>query len=146
METKRILVLVNGKSVDDEVVKLACNLAKKSKAKVDVVNIIEVERSLPLDTPVDSEAEKAEEILSHAEDVAREINCDVETDLIQAREAGPAIVDTATERKADLIVMGTGYKKHLGVFDLGRTISHILKEAPCQILLYRGSFSKDNSK
>lgn len=146
METKRILVLVNGKSVDDEVVKLACNLAKKSKAKVDVVNIIEVERSLPLDTPVDSEAEKAEEILSHAEDVAREINCDVETDLIQAREAGPAIVDTATERKADLIVMGTGYKKHLGVFDLGKTISHIFKEAPCQILLYRGSFSKDNSK
>ncbi len=146
METKKILVPVNGKSVDDEVVKLACNLAKKSKAKVDVVNIIEVERSLSLDTPVDSEADKAEGILGHAEDVAHETNYEVETDLIQAREAGPAIVDTAKERKTDLIVMGTGYKKHLGVFALGKTISHILKEAPCQILLYRGFLSKDNSK
>jgi len=146
MDIKRILVPVSGGRADEEAVKLACNLAKKPKAKVDVIHIIEVERSLSLDEPVASEAEKAEEILSHAEEIATETNYEVETDLIQAREAGQAIIDTATERKTDLIVMGTGYKKHLGVFDLGKTISHIFKEAPCQILLYRGSFSKDNSK
>ena len=146
MDVKRILVPISGGRADEEAVKLDCKLAKNPKVKIDVIHIIEVERSLPLDEPVASEAEKSEEILSHAEDVAHETNCEVETDLIQAREAGPAIVDTATEKKADLIVMGTGYKKHLGVFDLGKTISHILKEAPCQILLYRESFSKDNSK
>jgi len=118
--------------------KLACVLAKKQKAKIYVVYVIEVERSLPLDALVDSAAEKAEQVLTHAEDVAAEEDCDIETDLLQAREAGLGIVDEAMEREADLIVMGVGYKKPLGIFDLGETISHVLKESPCRVLLYRG--------
>ena len=137
METKKILVPISGNGADKEAIRLACTLAKKPKAKVYVVYIIEVERSLPLDAQVDSEVEKSEEILTHAEDIAADIGYDIGTDLLQAREAGPGIVNEAMEREVDLIIMGVGYKMHFGEFDLGKAIPYVLKEAPCQVLLFR---------
>lgn len=141
MKIKKILVAIGGTGADDEAIELACKLAEKAKAKVRVLYIIEVERSLPLDAWVDSEAEKAEKILTHAEEVAGNIGYDIGTILLQAREAGPGIIAEAMEGEADLIVMGVGYKKHLGEFDLGQTIPYVLKEAPCQVLLYREPIS-----
>ena len=128
---------MRGSTADEEAVKLACELAKKSKAEVYVVYIIEMNRSLPLDAVIESDVTKAENILTRAEDIASENDYELETDLIQAREAGPAIVDEARERKIDLILMGLNYKKRFGAFDLGRAIPHVLEEAPCHVLLLR---------
>ena len=141
MELNRILVAASGNGADEEAVKLACNLAKKSKAKIYVVYVIEVKRSLPLDAVIESEIERAEEVLTRAEDIAAERDYEVETDLIQAREAGSAIVDEAMERDVDLILMGMTYKKRFGTFSLGSAIPHVLKEAPCRVLLCREPIS-----
>ncbi len=137
MKLERILVAVNGKDADVEAVKLGCDLAKKSKAKVHVVYVIEVKRSLPLDAVIEPEIERAEKVLASAEDIASERDYEVETDLIQAREVGPAIVDEAMEKDADLILMGVTYKKRFGTFSLGRVIPYVLEEAPCRVLLCR---------
>jgi nucleotide-binding universal stress UspA family protein len=137
MKLHKILVAMRGSAADEEAVKLACELAKKSKAEIYVVYIIEMNRSLPLDAVIESDVTKAENILTRAEDIASENDCELETDLIQAREAGPAIVDEARERKIDLILMGLNYKKRFGAFDLGRAIPHVLEEAPCHVLLLR---------
>ena len=133
---KKILVPTDG-SGDDTLIKLACSLAKGSKAKVYVVYIIKVERNLPLDSQIDSETEKAEEILSRDVDIAEEAGYEVETDLLQARDAGPNIVAEAVERGVDLIIMSTSYEKPRGVVDIGKAVQHVLKEAPCPVLLYR---------
>jgi nucleotide-binding universal stress UspA family protein len=137
VKLERILVAVNGKDADVEAVKLACDLAKKSKAKVHVIYVIEVNRSLPLDAVIEFEIGEAEKVLTRAEDIASERDYEVETDLIQAREVGPAIVDEAMEKDADLILMGVTYKKRFGVFGLGRVIPYVLEEAPCRVLLCR---------
>jgi nucleotide-binding universal stress UspA family protein len=137
MKLERILVATNGKDADVEAVKLGCDLAKKSKAKVHVVYVIEVKRSLPLDAVIESEIEKAEKVLTRAEEISADRDCEVETDLIQAREVGPAIVDEAMEKGVDLIVMGLTYKKRFGTFDLGRVIPYVLEEAPCRVMLCR---------
>ena len=141
MKLERILVAVNGKDADVEAVKLGCDLAKKSKAKVYVVYVIEVKRSLPLDAVIEPEVEKAEKALTRAEEIASDRDYEVETDLIQAREVGPAIVDEAMEREVDLILMGVTYKKRFGVFSLGRVIPYVLEEAPCRVLLCREPIS-----
>jgi len=141
MRLERILVAASGKDADVEAVKLACDLAKKSKAEVYVLYVIEVKRSLPLDAVIDSEIEKAEKVLTSAEDIAADREYEVETDLIQAREVGPAIVDEAMERKVDLVLMGVTYKKRFGVFDLGRVIPYVLEEAPCRVILCREPMS-----
>jgi len=136
-EMKRILVPISGNSTDEEVITLACSLAKKPKAEVYVVYVIEVERGLSLDVRVESKTGKAEEALSRAEDIAMEQGCDIETDLLQAREAGPGIVDEAVDTGADLIIMATSYKRHTRAFDLDMTVPYVLREAPCRVLLYR---------
>jgi nucleotide-binding universal stress UspA family protein len=141
MRLEGILVTVNGKDADVEAVKLACDLAKKSKAKVHVVYVIEVKRSLPLDAVIESEVAKAEKALTRAEEIAADRDYEVETDLIQAREVGPAIVDEAMEREVDLILMGVTYKKSFGVFSLGRVIPYVLEGAPCRVLLCREPMS-----
>jgi len=142
MKPSRILVATNGHSSDEEAIRLACDIARKSKAEVYVVYIIEVNRNLPLDAVVESDIEKAEEILTRAEDIAAESEYEIETDLVQARDAGAAIVDEARERNVDVILMGLNYKKRFGVFNLGQAIPHVLEEAPCRVLLYRDFKSK----
>ena len=141
MKIKKILVPICGNDVDDEAIKLACDLAKKNKSEVYVVYIIEVPRTLPLDAQIDSEMQKAEELLTQAEDIAADQDYEVETDLLQAREAGPGIVDEAVERQIELIVMGIPHKKRLGLFNLGNASRYALRESPCAVLLYREAIS-----
>ena len=136
MEFTKILVPVSGTEVDGEAMRLACRLAKKNKAKIWVVCVVEVKRSLPLDAEIESEIKKAENILDHMESVAEEQDYEVETDLLQAREAAPSIVDEAVERGVDLILMGVTYKKHFGQFSLGNVVPYVLKNAPCHVILY----------
>ena len=136
MEFNKILVPVTGTQVDDEAMRLACRLAKKNKGKVWAVYVITVKRSLPLDAEIKPEIGKAEDILDHIASVAEEEDYEVETDLLQAREAGPTIVDEAVEREVDLILIGLSYKRRFGQFSLGSVVPYVLQNAPCQVILY----------
>ncbi|MBA7567077.1 MAG: universal stress protein [Dehalococcoidia bacterium] len=136
MEFSKILVPVTGTTADDEVIKLACQLAKKSKAKIWTVYVLTVKRTLPLDVEITPDVKKAEEVLDHITIVAEDEGYEVETDLLQAREAGPTIVDEAVEREADLILMGVVYKRIFGQFSLGSVVPYVLQNAPCEVILY----------
>jgi len=136
MKFKKILVPVTGTAIDNEAMRLACQLGKKDKAKIWAVCVITIKRSLPLEAEIEAEIRKAEEILDHVERVAEEEDYDAETDVLQAREAGPAIVDEAVERRVDLILMGVPYKRRFGQFSLGTVVPYVLTNAPCRIILY----------
>ena len=136
MEFHKILVPVIGTEADEEAIRLAGRLAKKNKCKIYAVYVITVKRSLPLDAEIESEIRKAEGILDHVGSIAEEQDYEVETDLLQAREAGPTIIDEAVERGVDLILMGITYKRRFGQFSLGDTVPYVLKNAPCHVILY----------
>jgi len=136
MEFHKILVPVTGTKVDEEAMRLACRLGKKDKAKVWVVYVITIKRSLPLDAEIEPEIRKAEAILDRIASVAAEEDYEVETDVLQAREAGPAIIDEAVERGVDLILMGVPYKRRFGQFSLGTVVPYVLANAPCRVILY----------
>ena len=136
MEFRKILVPVSGTEADEEAMRLACELAKKSKGKIWAVYVITIKRSLPLEAEIDPEIRKAEGILDHIETVAEEQDYEVETDLLQARDAGPTIIDEAVERGVDLILMGVIYKRRFGQFSLGNVVPYVLKNAPCRVILY----------
>ena len=136
MEFNRILVPVVGTEADEEAIRLGCKLARKNKAKIFVVYVITIKRSLPLDAEINSEVGRAEDILDRIEIVAEGEEYEVETDLLQARDAGPAIVDEAVEREIDLILIGIAYKRRFGQFSLGSVVPYILKNAPCRVILY----------
>ncbi len=143
MEINKVLVPIVGNGVDRDVVRLACELAEENEASVYAVYVIEVERSLPLDATQEKKMSMAEDILSRAEQAAVEDGYRIDTGILQAREAGPALVNEAREGNADLIVLGVGYKKRLGVFNIGDTTSYVLREAPCGVVLYRAAAPGD---
>jgi len=137
VEFHKILVPVIGTEADEEAIKLACRLAKKNKGKVCAVYVITIKRTLPLDAEMEPEIKKGEGILDHMENIAEEQDCEIETDLLQAREAGPAIIDEAVERVVDLILMGVTYRTRFGQFSLGSVAPYVLKNAPCRVILYQ---------
>ena len=146
MEFHKILVPVIGSQADEEVIKLACRVAKKDKGKINAVYIITMKRDLPLDAEIEDEIQKAEDILSRIELVAKEQNCRIETDVLQAREPGPAIIDEAMEREVDLIIMGVAYKKRFGEFSLGEVVPYVLKNATCRVILYHQYVDTDSTE
>ena len=134
---RRILVPVKGYPTDADAINLACTLAKRDRGQVFAIYVIEVKRTLPIDVEVDEEIQRGEQILQQAEEYAHQSEFKIETELLQAREVGPAIVDEAIDREADLIILGTGYKRRFGEFDPGRTIPYVLKHAPSAVWVLR---------
>jgi nucleotide-binding universal stress UspA family protein len=139
----RLLVTLAGHEVDEETVRLACRMATRSRsegrepARIYAVHIVEVNRALPLSAPVENQIERGEQILDAAERVASEYELTIETEMVQARETGPAIVGEADEWHANVIVMGLPYKRRFGEFNLGKTVPYVLKNANCRVMLFR---------
>jgi len=130
-------VPVNGSKADDDVIQLACQLARRSRGKVYVTYVIQLERTLSLDVEVKSEVDRGEEALDAAECCADNCDYEVITDLLQARAVGPALVNEASERGIDLIIIGLDYKTRFGEFSLGEIVPYVLKNAPCHVILLR---------
>jgi len=141
----KFLVPVTGEKVDDEIVRAACIIAKRGKGTVYVIHVIEVSRTLPLDAEVKPETQSGESMLAHAEKIANLADYQVDTEILQAREAGPAIVDEAVERGVDMIIMGLKYEKRFGEFDMGDTVPYVLRNAPCHVLLWREAIGEDKA-
>jgi nucleotide-binding universal stress UspA family protein len=134
---KRIMVPVNGSSTDEEAVRLACRFALRNRARVYAVSVLVVKRSLPLDAVQEADIERVERILDGAEQVGRELDVKVETELLQAREVGPAIVDEIRSWRADLLVMGVPYRERFGEFHIGKTGPFVIANAPCRVIIFR---------
>jgi nucleotide-binding universal stress UspA family protein len=118
---------------------LACSIVKKNKSgsKVYAVHVIEVKRSLPLDAEMPDQVTSGEDLLTRAEKVAAEADVRIEGELLQARDAGHAIVDEAMERGVDLILMGAEHKSPTGEYQMGRITQYVVKSAPCNVWLWR---------
>ena len=138
---KRILVPVGGSKSAEEAFSVACRLAKAIAAKVYALYVIEVGQDVPLDAEIGPESEKGEAVLERIEALAREEKCPVEGSILQARHAGPAIVQEAVDRRMELITLGVSYKRRLSGPALGVTSSYVVKNAPCPVLLWREEIS-----
>ena len=133
----RILVPVNGAATDEEAVRFACRLALRPRASVLALTVVEIPRGLALSTVEDADVAAAELLLTSAEEIGRDYEVEVKGEVLQAREAGPALVDEITAREIDLAVVGLPYRERFGEFYMGRTVPHILQHAPCRVFLLR---------
>jgi nucleotide-binding universal stress UspA family protein len=131
------LVPITSSPASLEAVGVACSVAKQRKGKVYVVHVIEVLRSLPLNAEMEVEARRGEQLLRKAEEAASAVGYHISGELLQAREAAQAIVDEARDRAVDAIVMGVGYKRLIGTFQIGRTVDYVLNHAACQVWVVR---------
>ncbi len=137
MQLKRILVAIGGTSVDPDVIRLALTLGKSAKALITAVHVIEVRWNLPLDAVLEPEVDHGEQVLGDAAKIAAQGGQKIETELLQARDAAAAIIDTARERRADLVLLGMPYRTRLGRVYVGKTVQNVYVGAPCAVLAYR---------
>lgn len=137
MKLTNILVPLAGTAIDPDVIEYAIALGRSHKAKITAVHVIEVKWNMPLDAVLDAELERGEEILALAEQVAQKLGAQITTEVLQAREAAAAIVDTAVEQGCQLILLGMPYRKRLGRVYVGRTVEDVYVKAPCAVLAYR---------
>ena len=155
---RNILVPVFGTRFDDDIVATAGRLAAAEQeesggedgdARLDVVYVIEVPLTLPLDAvlPADRE-EEARRALKRAREVGEEYeDVDVTTDVIRARKVGAGIVEAARRSGSEAIVIGgepptkiRGGAKLGGIgaakpAEIGAATEYVLKKAPCRVLL-----------
>ena len=135
---RRAVVAVNGGSSDERIVRLVASQAARFKAELIAVHVVEIDWTLPLDADIAGRSEDVQRVLDSAESIADQSKVTVEPVLLQARDVGAAIVDEATERGADLLVVGLPYRKRFGgEFAIGRTIPYILQNAPCAVWVVR---------
>ncbi len=137
MPFRRLVVALAGASVDADVIRLAANLAKSDHAELLAVHVIEVRWNLRLDAVLEAETEKGEVLLEEATKLAAQAGAKIETELLQARDAAAAIIDTARDRDADLVIVGMPYRRRLGRTYVGRTVEHVYVGAHCAVLAYR---------
>lgn len=138
MKIKNILVPISNLKYVEDMVRVACNLAIFYKAEVMALYVIEIPRSLPLDVEIKEEKQRAEEILKKAYDFASsEYGIEIKTDILQARTAGPAILEETIENNIDLILLEAPLKRSIEERLFGSTVDYILKTASCQVWLIR---------
>ena len=137
IEFSKILVPVAGTTADEGAIELACKLSrsKKDLCEIYAIHVIPVERSLPLDAEDSTKMDAAENILSNIESIGQKQGCPIETEMMQARDIGPTIIEEAKKREVDLILMGMSYKQHCWLFCLGDVIPYVLENAPCRVLI-----------
>lgn len=141
---RRAVVALNGGPSDARIVRLVAEQAARTKAELIAVHVVEIDWTLPLDADIAGRSEDVQQVLDSAEAIADGFRQPIEPVLLQARDVGAAIVDEATERDADLLVVGLPYRKRFGgEFAIGRTIPYILQNAPCTVWVVREPMSED---
>ena len=135
---RRIVIGLNGGAADTHAVRLVCQLTRGTKAEMVAVHVVELDWTMPLDADVAERSEEAQRVLDAAEATAEEMHCKMDCVLLQARDVGPALVDEAAARDADLLVLGLSYRTRFGgEFAVGRAVPYAFKNAPCAVWVVR---------
>jgi len=135
---RRAVVALNGGPSDGRIVRLAAGIGRQWKAQIVAVHVVEIDWTQPLDADIAGRSEEVQRVLDLAEQTAESCQYKIEPVLLQARDVGAALVDEATEQRADMLILGLPYRKRFGGdFAIGRTIPYVLKNAPCAVWVVR---------
>ena len=137
MPFNRVIAVVTDDPSDIHTVERAADIVREDRGHLYIIYVIKVKRSLPLDAEIKEHLARGEQVLNRSERLARLPRNDIDCQLLQARELGPAVVHEAVVRDVDAIVIGTSYPTDYGAFSLGRDIPYVLEHAPCDVILWR---------
>jgi APA family basic amino acid/polyamine antiporter len=140
VEYRTIVVPVLRTAESEEALVAAARLAAERKATIVILHVLEV----PLDQPLDADLREQEEAAYAILDEAQELLEGYEgvrtvSRVERARAAGPAIVEEAARREAEVVILGAPRGKVRGgkaIF--GRTVDYVLRNAPTRVAVIAG--------
>lgn len=133
--TGDIAVTFCGDPLDFDLVSLGCQMAKIAKRKVHLLHVIEVPRAFPLHAVLAYESERADKLLKAAMEIADHVGCKAVAEVVQARDAGLALVEEAREHQCALILIGLLRQGNKPQRALDRMVTSVLANAPCRVWL-----------
>ena len=137
----RILVPVLAKDdATDRIVALAGQMVQQRNGHVDLLAVIEVPFTLPINAHVEEDEKHALELLKRAESVAMQCGTRngnrISRRILKARNAGAAIVREAEEQAVDLILIArTSVRVRGNMQQVNPAIDYVMKNAPCEVLV-----------
>jgi len=114
---------------------LAARLARRERAELFAVYLVEVPLILPQNAQMPDEDRRGYDALAAAEVIAQHNGVNIRTELIHARQVGPAVVELAKREGANLIVVGSYREGKYTGAPLGRAIEAIASGAQCDVLI-----------
>lgn len=111
---------------------IACRIAAERGCSLTAIAVVEVPALLPVDAHMTEEEAAARRLLERAATIGDTYGIGVAQRLVRAREAATAILEEASARNTELIVLGTSRKR---TRPFGRTAEAVLKAARCRVML-----------
>jgi basic amino acid/polyamine antiporter, APA family len=139
VEYRTIVVPAVRSAESEEALVAAARLAAERGSRIAIVHVLEVPLEQPLDAPLPALEQTADDLLDAAQALVESYGVRAVTRLVRARSAGPAIVDEARSRNAELVVLGAPRARIRGgkpVF--GKTVDYVLRHSPSRVLLAAG--------
>ena len=135
-EFRRILVPMKVGDIGEEMVATAIALAKEHGAEIEAITVVRVPRQFELEGPLPPDvADRVDASLDEARLLGEDHGVEVRTDVVRARSIGHAIVEEATARRADLIVVGSSPRWRRQSRFFSPTVDFVLRNAPCEVLV-----------
>jgi len=138
---EKILLAVDGSEHSLHAARTAANLARAISSTE--IRIVVVFDSVPpylgepnLQQAINARMETARVVMEKAIEAVGDLSSEIHTEFIEGSPA-EAIIEVATTRKSDVIVMGSrGHGTLVGLL-LGSTSQKVVAHAPCPVLIVR---------
>jgi basic amino acid/polyamine antiporter, APA family len=138
VEYRTIVVPVVRTVESEEALVAAARVADERAATVAIVHVIEVPLDLPLDVQLPDVETAADQVLDDAAAFVESYGVRAVARLVRARAAGPAIVEEADRRNAELIVLGAPRARVRRGRIFGGTVDYVLKHSLTRVMIAAG--------
>lgn len=145
---KKILVSTDGSDLSQKAANHALELAKVTGASVVAVTVTPsypvtyLEGSMPINSEQAKEVEakwraESQQFVSSIQDAGSKLGVTVDGVIVNNDSISDAILDTAKDTGADLIVMASHGRKGIARLLLGSETQHVLTSSPIPVLVLR---------
>jgi nucleotide-binding universal stress UspA family protein len=138
---ERILLAVDGSEHGYNAARMAADMARAMNSEK--LRIVVAYDRIPsylgepnLQNAINARLLEAQDILQQTVEAVGDVPAEVHTELIEG-DAAEAIIDVATTRNSDVIVMGSRGLGRLSGLVLGSTSQKVVSHAPCPVLIVR---------
>jgi APA family basic amino acid/polyamine antiporter len=132
---RRILVPLKGGPIGDEVLATALKLASEHAAAVEAMHVVRVPLEAALDEAGGEWDSEAELSIDEAKELAAEQGVEIHGRVVRARSIGDAIVESAQDTGADLILLGSAPRWRRQSRFFSPTVDYVLRHASCEVMV-----------
>ena len=104
---------------------------------IHLIYVIEMDRTLPIDSEIPPLTAKGENTLKNLEFHAKRLKFNVEGHLVQSRDIGSAIIQESFEKNINTIIIELQKNEINDYYPLNKMAEYLLINSKCQVILVK---------